>query len=213
MGRSLRSARQSLRDRRVIEAGDRMLALRRLQDLRWHGHVERTYGLIEDQEFRFDRQRSRDADALALTAAELVGVAVDDVRREAHELEQVLDSRASSGWLQAADAFADDLVHGVTWVERRVRILEHDLHLSPEPPNLRSREREDVLAFVANLAPRRFDQLDQQPRKRRFAAPALTDQGQDLPPPDTQIDILQGAQPGSLLAQPAGFHRIELGQP
>ena len=89
-----------------------------VQDLRLHGDIERADRLIEDQELRLDRQGSGDADALALAAAELVRVAVDDVRRETHELEQFLDSRAASRRGQAVDAFAHDLAHGMTRVER-----------------------------------------------------------------------------------------------
>src|SRR2546429_250206 len=129
------SARQGLPYARVIDARNRVLALRQPEARHlFPAHVDRAEAppgktaasrdvdrggnLAEEQELRFDRQGSGDADALALAAAELMGVAVDDIRREADQLEQFLDSRAASGWLQAIDPFADDLGHCMTWVER-----------------------------------------------------------------------------------------------
>src|SRR5207237_10751494 len=109
--------------------------------------------------------------------------------------------------------FSHTLGAGIAPGKRSVWGLKAYLPRSPQPPDLRSREREYVPPLVPNLAARRFDQLDKQPRQSRLAAPALSDQGEDLPAPDTQVDILQGAQPGSLLAQPAAVHRVELGQP
>jgi hypothetical protein len=45
----------------------------RVDDLRLHRHVERGDRFIEDEERWVQRERARQADALALTAAELVG--------------------------------------------------------------------------------------------------------------------------------------------
>ena len=46
----------------------------------------------------------------------------------------------------------DDLPHAHAWIERRVRILKHDLHLPPRPPHLIARIREHVLASEQHFA-------------------------------------------------------------
>ena len=50
------------------------------QHLRLYGDIERRDRLIGDQKIRTGRQRASDADALALTAAELVRVAIGVLR-------------------------------------------------------------------------------------------------------------------------------------
>ena len=62
-----------------------------LQHLGLDRDVERAHRLVADDQFRLDRKRARDADALALTAGELVGVAVHIVAPEVHGFEQVAD--------------------------------------------------------------------------------------------------------------------------
>src|SRR5438445_3287742 len=106
-----------------------------------------------------------------------------------------------------------DLADVVPRVEREIRVLEDDLNLAAEAPDLCPRGAGDVLALVAKFATGWFDELDQEPGQGRLSASALTDQRKDLAAPDREVDILESAQPGSLLSQPAGVHRIELGEP
>jgi len=44
--------------------------------------------LVGDDEVRFERQRTRDACALALAAGKLVGIAIGEVGRQADEIEE-----------------------------------------------------------------------------------------------------------------------------
>src|SRR5438552_18333151 len=71
------------------------LALERLEeveDLRLHRDVERARGLVEHDELGVERERARDADALALAAAELVREAVRVVGGQADLLRQLADA-------------------------------------------------------------------------------------------------------------------------
>ena len=65
-------------DREVVadqDDGEAQLAIeiaQQVDDLTLQRHVERRYGLVGDQHFRFHRQRPRDADTLALASGQLV---------------------------------------------------------------------------------------------------------------------------------------------
>ena len=75
-------------DRQVVgdeQVGEIELLLERLEqvdDLRLDRDVERRHRLVGDDEVRVDRERAGDADALALTAGELVRIAARRVRGE-----------------------------------------------------------------------------------------------------------------------------------
>ena len=80
------------------------------------------------------RQRPRERDALALAARQLAGEAVRQPPRQPHALEQLADLALGLGARQppqhAAAGRTIDAPHAVARVERRVRVLEHDL----DPP-------------------------------------------------------------------------------
>ena len=67
--------------------------LEQVDDLGLDRDVERRDGLVGHQELGVERQRAGDADALALAAGELVGIAVVVLGVEPHDLEQLLDPR------------------------------------------------------------------------------------------------------------------------
>src|SRR5579884_768757 len=62
-----------------------------VEDLRLDGHVERRHRFVGDHEIGPKSERSGDADALTLAAAELVWVAVDVLGRESDGLQQLLN--------------------------------------------------------------------------------------------------------------------------
>ena len=129
--------RQVLDDAEVVrdeEIGDAELLLQLLQqveDLRLHRDVERRGRLVADDQPRLDRQRARDGDALALAAGELVRIARQRVAPQADLLEQRGDALGALGGrdvgAQRGDAFLEDLVDAHARIERRERVLEHDL--------------------------------------------------------------------------------------
>ena len=66
---------QIVRDEEIRKTPIPLEVLEQVHDLRLHGYIKRRDWLIADDEARLDRQRSRDADTLSLTAGELVRVA------------------------------------------------------------------------------------------------------------------------------------------
>jgi hypothetical protein len=97
---------QIVGDEEVCEAQFILQTAKKVEDLRLHGHIEGGHRLVTDDEFRLDGQGSGDTDSLALTATELVGIAVHVFGQKAHELEELMDAPLAGGALapQPVDA-------------------------------------------------------------------------------------------------------------
>ena len=94
--------------------------------------VERAERLVEQQEVRFDRQRTCQPEALALAAGEL-GDGLLGVLLEAHQLQDPARPRGALGLAQATDAKAQgDVVEGVEPGHQGV-VLEHHAALAAGP--------------------------------------------------------------------------------
>ena len=91
-----------------------------IDDLGLNGHIQRRNGLVAQQQPGLHRQRTGDADALAHTAGELVGIAVDAGGVQTHLLHQglhLLSALRLTG-VQVVDVHSfgnevNDLVFGV----------------------------------------------------------------------------------------------------
>ena len=105
-----------------------------LQDRRLHRDVEGGDRLVGDEQARLDGQGPRDGDALALSAGELVRVAVEGLGRhadQAHQLAAAGLDLVARHQLVHAQQLGQHLAHGQARVEGRGRILEHHLHRAP----------------------------------------------------------------------------------
>ena len=133
--------RQILDDRQVV--GNKQIAqpqlilqaFEQIQHLRLHRYIERAGGLVAHDQFRFDRQRPGNADALALAAGKLMWIALTRVRRQAYLLQQLRHSgltfRAAGANSLGAHTFLQDLAHQHARIERGVGVLEDDLEVAP----------------------------------------------------------------------------------
>ena len=81
--------RQVVGDEQVGEAELLLQVLEQVDHLRLDRDVERRDRLVADDQLRLDRERARDADALALAAGELVRIAAHVVGLQADGLEQL----------------------------------------------------------------------------------------------------------------------------
>src|SRR5205085_677513 len=75
---------------------------------------------------------------------------------------------------------ADDRAHRHSWIERRVRVLEDDLHLLAERAQRSLIERGDVLALERDLTGGRLDQAEDRAARGGLAAARLADEAQRL---------------------------------
>src|SRR5262249_11537345 len=141
---------------------------------------------------RAERERARDPDALALPAAELVRVAARVVRRQPDLLEEARDPRALLRTAREAmdlDSLGDDAADPHARVERSVRVLEDDLHLAPQAPELAPREIGEPPAVEHDLARARLDEAEQKASERRLAAARFPDDAERFALVDRQAHV------------------------
>ena len=147
-------------DRQVVGDEDQrqpevaLQVAQQVEDLRLDRHVERRDRLVGDDQLRLQRERARDADALALAARELVRVAVVVLRVQADRVHQLLHRALALALalLQPVDRerLGDDRADRLARVQRRVRVLEDHLHLAPQRLQLARRlSVDDLLALEA----------------------------------------------------------------
>jgi hypothetical protein len=84
--------RQVVSDKDIGQAEAPLQVLQQVDDLRLDRDVERRHRLVADDELRLDRERARDADALALAAGEFVRIALRVLGGEADQDEKFMDA-------------------------------------------------------------------------------------------------------------------------
>lgn len=168
-----------------------------IENLRLNGHVERRYGLVADQQVGFEHQRACDPDALALSARELVRIARERRRRQTHALDDAPHARIALSRV----AYAVHPQHGgenlrdrAARIGRRIRILEHHLHLAAQRPQRALAQRDQVGSIAPDRAARHRRKPHDRARQRGFAAPRLADQPHRLAAGDLERDVVHRAQ-------------------
>src|SRR5262249_18404639 len=138
-------------------------------------------------------QRPGDADALALTAGELVRIAAGVLRPEAHESQELAYPRLERRALEQP-SHQQGLAHAVAdaplRIEGGVGILEHDLHLALDAAELLALEPGELMPIEADAAARRLDHPKHGIAGRRLAAAALTHEREGLAGADAEIDAV-----------------------
>src|SRR5882757_7310053 len=170
-----------VRDEQIGEAVLALQVDQQVDHLRLDRDVDRRYRFITYNRARPERQRAGNADALPLSAGELMRIVLHLVGPQAHLREQFGDPflfLATGREPVDAERFADDIAGGHARIERGERILEHDLHRAPMRTQFRLAERRDVLAVQFDGAAGWLDQPQHGPCHRRFTATGFTDQPQ-----------------------------------
>ncbi len=154
-------------DREVVgdeEIGQAELALQvreQVDDLRAHRDVERRDRLVGNDEFRRDRERARDPDALALAAGERMRITAERIRRQTHELHQRHDlvARILGSPCEAMhdERLRHDVEHAHARIEAGIGVLEHELHVAAHAAQLIAAGIRDVHAAVADAPARGLD--------------------------------------------------------
>jgi hypothetical protein len=176
--------RQVVGDEQVGQLELVLEALQEVDDLGLDRHVQGADRLVGHDQLGVDRDGPGDPDPLALAAAELVRVAVQEVRVQADDVEQLGDPLAALGRradLVDGQRLADDPAHGHPRIQAGIRVLEDHLH---PPAGLAQRlatQPGDVDAVEHDLAGRRLVQPQDRPAGGRLAAARFAHQAQGLP--------------------------------
>src|SRR2546421_684634 len=166
--------REVVRDEEVRELEAILELLEEVDDLRLDRDVKCRDRLVAHDELRLHGERARDPNALALAARELVRVAVGEVRVQTHYAEQLLHA---FGLLFAArevmdlERLADDVAHGHSRIQRRIRVLEDHLHTAAHLPHVLAAEPRELDAVKLDFAGGRLVELEDRPTGRRLPAP------------------------------------------
>ena len=165
-----------------------------VQNLGLDGHVQGGYRLVGDDELGLHRQSPGDADALALAAGELMGVAIGLLGTEAYPLQQVdrllLRLRFAGTQLVEEHRLGEDLHDLLAWVEGGIGVLEDHLHLPADGAHLLGLEAGDVTPVKRDLARLWLDELDDRTCRGGFAASGLAHQAEHLALLHVETDVV-----------------------
>src|SRR5699024_2473339 len=132
-------------DEQVCQAQFLLQLVEQLQNAGLHGDVQRGYGLVENQQFRFQDQRAGDGHALALPAGELPGTTAGQRLGQADLIQYLGDLRAdlrSRERTEVSQRLGDRRTDGLAWVQRAIGVLVD--HLQPTAQLARVLRREIV---------------------------------------------------------------------
>jgi len=170
-----------------IEERDAVLVAQSQHDVEDHGAqrcIDRRHRLVGHNEPGPQHVRTSHHDALALAAAELVRVLLQDlVPAHADQLERVLDQPA--GFLlgtrhgKVAHGHVEDVLDAEERIVDLIRVLEDGLHFLAvrQPPA--TIHLADILSFVEDMAFRQGRETEDGVRERSLAAAAFTSDGGD----------------------------------
>ena len=206
-------------DEQVAEPEPVLEHLEQVDDLRLDRYVQRRDRLVGDDQLGPDGQGAGDADALSLAAAELMGIPARVRGIQAHRFEQVghavspFPPRAQS---VHGERFPEQRTHGHARIEGAVGILEDDLHLASQPPEIAFPQGKDLvgLSFLAVLqggmehgrSRGRIDQTQNGPPNRGLAAPAFAHQAQRFAPLERKVDAVHGLDHRPVTPQQSASH-------
>ena len=146
-------------DEQIGELVALLQVAQQVDDLGLHAHVERRGRLVEHHETRLQDERARDRDPLALAAREFVRIAFAHAGMmggvEPDLAQRIVDHPGALGRRADAvhlEALAHDLADRHARAERAEGVLEDDLHLAPQRPQIALGELLEVLAVEHDAA-------------------------------------------------------------
>src|SRR5579859_2809816 len=202
--------RQIVSDEEVSQAELSLEITEQIQNLRLDRYVEGRDRFVADDELWVEHERPRDADPLALAAAELVRVTPGVLGAKADQGHDLADRDVALGIradIVDDESFADDVTHRHARVERAVGILKYDLHIAAEGFERVATEGKNILIFEPHLATRGFHESKDRPPGRRLAAARLADQSEGLAPLDLEGDVVDRVDLSDLAEEDAAANR------
>ena len=208
---------QVVGDEQVCELILLLQLLEQVDDLGLDGHVQGADGLVAHHELRVQGQGPGDADALALAAGELVGIALLVEALETavvHDLVDIVVELLLAHQVVLPDGLADDLPHRQTGGQGGEGVLEDDLHLGAQSAHLLGAEIIDLLAVEEHLAAGLLPgQAQNGPAGGSLAAAGLAHQAHGGAPLEVEGDAVHGLDVAHGVADHAALDGEVLLQP
>jgi len=104
------------------------------------------------------------------------------------------------------ERLADRVGDRAAWVERRVRILEHDLHVASSRAQLSGREVHEFPAVERDVSGGGLEQPEHQTRHGRLARAALADETERLALVEVEVDAVDRAYVADHALEEAAVH-------
>ena len=176
--------RQVMGNEQIGEAKLGLQIFQQVDNLRLNRNVQGRDRLVADDELRIDGQGAGHADALALAAREFVWIAVDEIRVETDDLQQLRHALATAllvAHIVHVQRLTHDVAHGHTGIQRRVGVLEDHLHLTALMAQFFTLHGGEVLVLEEDVAGRGVIELQDRAPGRGFSTTAFAHQAQRLP--------------------------------
>ena len=170
--------------------------LHQIEHLCAHGNIQRGNRLIADDKFRIEDQGARNHDSLALAAGKFMRIAVEIFMRQAdlgHHLQNGLFALGLRADFKHIQRRADQLLDRHSRIERRIRVLEDNLHLASIIAHFLRAQRAQVNAGENHLARVRLMQAQNGSAQRRFAAAGFADHAKRFAAPNFKADVIHRA--------------------
>jgi hypothetical protein len=198
-------------DEQVSQAALFLEILQEVDHLRLHGNIKRADRFIADDEARFDGEGAGNADALALAAAELVGITAALIRIESNDAEELTDPFAAGGATPGepvdVEGFPDDRLDGEARIERAGGVLEDHLKLAALLAEGAAIEGEQVEAVESDLTAGGFNESDNGAAEGGFATTAFAHQPKGFAGRHLEVDPVDGLHKLKRFVEPPTCHR------
>ena len=176
---------QVVGDKDVAQAHGFLHGFEQVDDLGLDRHVQGGDRLVADDQLGGQDNGPGDADALALAAGKLVGVAVHVVQVQAGHLHYLADPVVPLGLglvgVVDIDVLPDDVLDGHAGVEGGEGVLEDQLHLPAGLVELRPGQGGKILPVQEDLPGRGLDQAQDSLAHGALAAAGFADDADGLP--------------------------------
>ena len=170
-------------DEEVGQAEFLLQLTQQVDHLRLDGHIQCGDRFVADNEVRVQGESSCNADALALSAGEFMGIAALVVFRQAagvHHAGDVVIELPLRNNAMLPHSLADDLAHGQTRGEAGIGVLKDNLYPGTELTQFLLAERKDILSVYSDLAGGLFQQAEDRAATSAFATSTLAHKAHSL---------------------------------
>ena len=206
--------RQVVGDEDVRQPEVLLQVLQQVDHLGLHRDVQGRDGLVTHDDLGAERNTAGNPDTLTLATGELVGVTIDVLGVEPHQVEQLLDPFAALvAWHDVGvdeERLTDDVTDRLAWIQRGVRVLEDDLDVAAQLAHLRTLGVGDVLAVEDDASLGGLLQGDEQPSQGGLSTPGLTDHTQGFTGVEVEAHPVHRLDAADRVLDDAGLERVVL---